>query len=114
MPAKTSAVSITPPSIGTFIDDDSLELVEILGVGGYGVVYRAVDTQSLHRKSYAVKCLMHTQSNQTPRQRQLHIREITLHQLASAHPNVVSLHRIIEEPDYTYLVMDYAYDGDLF
>jgi serine/threonine protein kinase len=106
--------SITPPPVGTLIDDGTLELVEVLGVGGYGVVYRAVDVYSLHRKSWAVKCLMHMPSNHSARQRQLHIREITLHQLASAHPNVVSLHRVIEEPNYTYLVMDYAYDGDLF
>jgi serine/threonine protein kinase len=46
------------------------------------------------------------------RKRQLHIREITLHRLASAHPHVINLHH--EEAEYTHLVMDYAYDRDLF
>ncbi|KAF9552890.1 kinase-like protein, partial [Agrocybe pediades] len=112
-PAITSPVH---PPVGTLIDGGSLELVEVLGVGGYGVVYRAVDTTcppgSL-KKSYAVKCLV-SSSHQTPRQRQVHIREVTLHKLASAHPGVVTLHRVVEQGSHTYLVMDYAPDHDLF
>ena len=113
MPAKDVPL-VTPPPLGTLIDDATLELVEVLGVGGYGVVYRAVDIQSLHCKSYAVKCLVRNTAGQTARQRQLHIREITLHQLACSHQNVISLHRVVEEQEYTYLIMDYAYEGDLF
>lgn len=116
MPSKASntPASLAPPALGTFIDDGALELVEVLGVGGYGVVYRAVDTRSPREESYAVKCLIHSPTQQSSRQRQLHIREITLHQLASAHPGVVSLHRVIEDLNYTYLIMDFASDGDLF
>ncbi|KAK7463095.1 Serine/threonine protein kinase [Stygiomarasmius scandens] len=106
--------SLVHPPIGTLIDDDSLELVEVLGVGGYGVVYRAEDTCSSSPKSYAVKCLVHRHNPQSLRQRQIHIREIALHQLASGHPNVVTLHRVIEDYNYTYIIMDYATDHDLF
>ncbi|KAJ7108513.1 kinase-like domain-containing protein [Mycena epipterygia] len=102
------------PAPGTRIDNGTLELVEVLGVGGYGVVYRAVETYSPAPCQYAVKSLMHSHASVTPRQRQLHIREIALHQLASAHPNVVTLHRVVEEEDRTYIIMDYASDGDLF
>ncbi|KAK7034531.1 Serine/threonine protein kinase [Paramarasmius palmivorus] len=101
------------PPLGTLIDDDSLELVEVLGVGGYGVVYRAEEVLSASPRSYAVKCLMHNPS-QSARQRQSHIREITLHQIAGAHPNVVTLHRVIEDYNCTYIIMDYAPDHDLF
>jgi serine/threonine protein kinase len=45
-------------------------------------------------------------------QRQIHIREIALHQLASAHPSVVTLHHVVE--DLTYIVIDYAPDHVLF
>jgi serine/threonine protein kinase len=114
MPTKTSTPAPTPPAVGTLIDGGTLELVEVLGVGGYGVVYRAVDIRSLRPKSYAVKCLMHFPKHRDSRQRHLHIREITLHQLTSTHPNVVSLHRVIEESTNTYLIMDFASDGDLF
>ncbi|KII87584.1 hypothetical protein PLICRDRAFT_112131, partial [Plicaturopsis crispa FD-325 SS-3] len=115
MPSKVYAQqSPSTPPLGTLIDDGALELVEVLGVGGYGVVYRAVDTRSSHPKSYAVKCLVHSRLHQGSRQRQVHMREITLHQLASSHPNVVTLQRVIEDYNYTYLVMDYATGGDLF
>ncbi|KIM47164.1 hypothetical protein M413DRAFT_23421 [Hebeloma cylindrosporum] len=116
MSSKTSpqlSSTIHPP-VGTLIDGGSLELVEVLGVGGYGVVYRAVDTRhSSGQKSYAVKCLI-ASGHQSPRQRQIHIREIALHQLASAHPGVVTLHRVIDQGNHTYIVMDYAPDHDLF
>ena len=110
---KQSRVSspATHPPVGTLIDDDSLELVEVLGVGGYGVVYRAVDTYSSRPQSYAVKCLFQKQS---ARHRQAHLREVALHQAASAHPNVITLHRVIEDEDYTFIIMDYAPDQDLF
>ncbi|KAF9219500.1 kinase-like protein [Gyrodon lividus] len=115
MPSKqSSANSPPPPALGTLIDNDALELVEVLGVGGYGVVYRAVDTRDPLARSYAVKCLISSQVHSGSRQRQLHIREIALHRLASAHPNVVTLHRVVEEHSYTYIIMDYASDGDLF
>ncbi|KZP16886.1 kinase-like protein [Athelia psychrophila] len=112
MPAKVAAPA--PPPLGTFIDNGALELVEVLGVGGYGVVYRGVETHACEPKSYAVKCLIQSQSHQSARQRQLHIREITLHRLASAHPGVATLHRVIEECNHTYIIMEYASDGDLF
>ncbi|KAF8263003.1 kinase-like domain-containing protein, partial [Lactarius quietus] len=105
-----------PPAVGTLIDDGNLELVSVLGYGGYGVVYRAVDLRSTSPEppSYAVKCLLHTPTRNAARQRRLHVQEITLHQLASVHPNVVTLHRVIEEEDCTFIVMDYCPDGDLF
>lgn len=114
MASKTSPSppSAIHPPIGTLIDGDSLELVEVLGVGGYGVVYRAVDVRH-PSKSYAVKCLV-ASGHQTARQRQIHIREIALHQLASAHPGVVTLHRVVERFNHTYIIMDYAPDHDLF
>ena len=105
-----------PPAIGTIIDNGTLELVSVLGYGGFGVVYRAVDLRfpTLDGPSYAVKCLLHTPTRNAERQRRLHMQEIALHQLASVHPNVVTLHRIIEEDDSTFIVMDYCPDGDLF
>ncbi|KAI0325179.1 kinase-like protein [Cubamyces sp. BRFM 1775] len=109
-----SPTSPVPPALGTVIDNGALQLVEILGYGGYGIVYRAVDTYSSNPTSYAVKCLPHSNKRSAARQRQLHMREIALHQLASGHPNVVTLHRVVEDYQYTYIVMDYCSDGDLF
>ncbi|KAF8155828.1 kinase-like domain-containing protein, partial [Crassisporium funariophilum] len=111
--STASNISYHPP-IGTLIDGNALQLVEILGVGGYGVVYRAIDAYSWQcPRSYAVKCLTSARGLSSIR-RQLHLREITLHQIASAHPGVVTLHRVVEDHDYTFIIMDYAPDHDLF
>ncbi|KAG6914228.1 hypothetical protein DXG01_001666 [Tephrocybe rancida] len=108
-----SSTSTPKLQLGKRIDCDTLEFVEVLGVGGYGVVYRAVDVSSSERTSYAVKCLLHAKDLR-PARKQFHIREIALHQISSAHPGIVTLHRIIEDHDYTYIIMDYAPDHDLF
>ncbi|KKK19239.1 hypothetical protein P175DRAFT_0492326 [Aspergillus ochraceoroseus IBT 24754] len=87
-----------------------LELTSILGVGAYGVVYTAVD---IHTDAlYAVKAL--NKSGLDPRQLKFQQREIKLHHLASQHPNVVSLVRIMDSVDCTYVVIEFCPEGDLF
>ncbi|KAJ5141362.1 hypothetical protein N7526_002357, partial [Penicillium atrosanguineum] len=93
-----------------FILANRLELTGILGVGAYGVVYTAVDIHTNIR--YAVKAL--NKSGLDPRQLKYQQREIRLHHLASQHPNVVSLARIMDSPDCTYVVMEFCPEGDLF
>lgn len=87
-----------------------LELTGILGVGAYGVVYSAIDIQT--NIPYAVKALNKTGLDQ--RQREFQQREIKLHHMASNHPNVVSLVRIMDSVDCTFVVLEYCPDGDLF
>lgn len=87
-----------------------LQLTGILGVGAYGVVYTAVDLQT--NIPYAVKAL--NKIGLEPRQRKFQQREIQLHHLASAHPNVVSLVKIMDSPDCTFVVIEYCPEGDLF
>lgn len=87
-----------------------LQLTGILGVGAYGVVYTAVDIQT--NTPYAVKAL--NKLGLEPRQRKFQQREIQLHHQASAHPNVVSLVKIVDAPDCTYVVIEYCPEGDLF
>jgi len=87
-----------------------LELVSILGIGAYGVVYQAIDI--LTNIPYAVKALPKTGLD--PRQRRFQRREIALHHQASQHPNVVSLLRILDSPDCTFVVIEFCPEGDLF
>ncbi|KAJ4336114.1 Serine/threonine protein kinase [Ascochyta clinopodiicola] len=87
-----------------------LQLTGVLGVGAYGVVYTAVDIQT--NIPYAVKAL--NKIGLEPRQRKFQQREIQLHHQASAHPNVVSLVKIMDAPDCTYVVIEYCPEGDLF
>lgn len=48
------------------------------------------------------------------RQKSFQRREISLHSLASSHPSIVTLHKVIETPSCIFVVLDYCPDGDLF
>ncbi|MCJ1325435.1 hypothetical protein MMC10_002098 [Thelotrema lepadinum] len=87
-----------------------LELTGILGVGAYGVVYTARDIFT--GRDYAVKAL--NKLGLDSRQRRFQQREIQLHHEASSHPNVVSLVKIMDSEDCTYVVLEYCPEGDLF
>jgi hypothetical protein len=39
---------------------------------------------------------------------------VSLHQLASRHPGVVTLHKVLEEGDFIFVIMDFYDEGDLF
>ena len=88
--------------LGQTIDNGALILVGVLGEGAFGVVYRAIDTNT--GEHYAVKCVEGNEYDQT-RERQLHAR-------VSAHPNVLTFHREIHEGPYAFFVYDLC-AGDL-
>lgn len=114
--------------IGSRIADGRLQLISLLGLGAYGVVYLARDVSSVvHQRTqrtpflqgnpsgyYAVKCL--NKVGLDSRQRAFQRREILLHTMSSSHANVVTLHRVIDNPwdPYVYVILDYCADGDLF
>jgi serine/threonine protein kinase len=138
--------SLNPPQqshkslLGHKIADGRLELVSILGLGAYGVVYLARDlTHPLHKDVpfastsnsdmphvlasrhggaasgyYAVKCL--NKVDLDARQKKFQRREIVLHTMVTTHPSVVSLYRVIDNKDDSriYVILDYCPDGDLF
>jgi len=86
-----------------------------LGTGAYGVVYSAFDYSS--NTWYAVKALSKTNPNGEPldrRQREFQSREIQLHYAASAHPNIVSMLKIVDDPECTYVILEFCPEGDLF
>lgn len=87
-----------------------LELTSILGIGAYGIVYTAVDIHT--NIPYAVKAL--TKTGLDARQRRFQQREIRLHHRASHHPNVVSLVRILDSAECTFVVIEFCPEGDLF
>ncbi|KAG2420298.1 hypothetical protein HFD88_005099 [Aspergillus terreus] len=116
VPLPTSSLSSPIPRISApedrlgFLLADRLELTSILGVGVYCVVYKAID---IHTKvEYAVKA--QKKVGLDDRELKFQQREIKLHHLASQHPNVVSLVRIMDSTDCTYVVMEFCSEGDLF
>lgn len=100
--------------IGTILGE-TLLLSRVLGSGAYGTVYYAQDLST--GKEYAVKALNKRNAYGQPldaRQRAYQSREIALHWSASAHPNIVSMYKILDDPDCTYVILDYYQEGDLF
>lgn len=101
MAPPTSVTSLA----GQSIDNGRLTLIKMIGAGGYGAIYHGIDTRT--RTSYAVKVL-------DKRSNQRWSREAHLHLKVSSHPNVVTLHKILEDSsNLVYLVLDYCPGGDL-
>lgn len=87
-----------------------IQLTGILGVGAYGTVYQARDIET--NVQYAVKAL--NKLGLDPRQKQFQDREIQLHYQASHHSNVVSMVKILDSAECTYVVIEFCPEGDLF
>lgn len=92
-----------------------LQFLRTLGSGAYGVVHLAKDV--LTGIQYAVKVLNKFTADGFPldaRQQHFQNTEMRLHYEVSAHPNIVSLLRILDHQNCTYVVMEYCPEGDLF
>ncbi|KAJ7068654.1 kinase-like domain-containing protein, partial [Mycena amicta] len=110
-----SIISQTLPDLtGQFIDDGALELLCLLGSGAYGKVYKARDTSApLDEPAiYAVKCMPRYE----PGSRGEHFQqeELSVHQMVSDHPRIITFHRYFVTDDYLFLVLEYASGGDFF
>ena len=106
---KPSGDCLIDPRIGSVLAE-RIRLTKVLGTGAYGTVYQAEDVVT--GEQYAVKAL--NKAGLDPRQRRFQQREIELHYLASKHSNVVAMHKILDSPDCTFVVLEFCPEGDLF
>ena len=107
------ATDLMPDFAGRTLDRGRYRVLNILGSGTYGKVYRVFDTAgSPKRGIFAIKCL-----NKSPRGSRadlLQEREFAHHKLVSGHPNIVTFHRCFSDGLYKYVVLDFCEGGDLF
>ncbi|KAI0690851.1 kinase-like domain-containing protein [Cytidiella melzeri] len=91
-----------------------LRLLRRIGTGAYGIVYLAQDlaTPASNPRFYAVKCMLKFERGSELEAAQK--REIAYHSSLTHHPNITTLHCVIEEQHYVYMLMDYYEGGDLF
>ncbi|KAI9300838.1 kinase-like domain-containing protein [Cunninghamella echinulata] len=93
-----------------YIDNKSIQLLSVLGVGAYGVVYSGKHIKS--NTDIAVKLISSSSSNNN--NTAVYQNEINLHAKVTSHPNIVSLKKVIQEDGNIFMIMDYATCGDLF
>lgn len=110
--ASSSASTLDAQSYPRCIDNGHVELYKPIGTGAYGVVFLGVDHSRGQPMYCAVKALRRTGLDD--RQRKFQRREMGLHRLASNHPSICRMDRTIDEGDYTYVIMEWGEDGDLF
>ncbi|KAI0336875.1 Pkinase-domain-containing protein [Cubamyces sp. BRFM 1775] len=104
--------------LGETIHNGQYRLVDVLGEGAYGVVFRAIDefsatsSSSPEPRQYAIKIM--EKADPRSRRWQYQQREVTAHIRVSDHPNIVTVHDVLECPYFIYIVLDYCVGGDLF
>ncbi|KAJ8086746.1 hypothetical protein PM082_005569 [Marasmius tenuissimus] len=111
---RPSATDSFPNFTGRLLHNSRFKLLEPLGSGAYGKVYRAIDLQSPPEdpRYFAVKCLLKPEAGS--RQEEFQTREFALHKLVSDHPHVVTFHEVFEDHTYIYVLLDFCPGGDLF
>ncbi|KAL0086444.1 kinase-like domain-containing protein [Phycomyces blakesleeanus] len=91
------------PLLNTYIHNNTIRLVDIIGTGAYGVVFIG---QHIHtNQRYAVKWVLGTKTTEN---------EISIHSQLPSHQNVLSLVLVTTEPAGVFIVLEYAPGGDLF
>lgn len=106
---SSSAHHVTPDRglANRKIDNGKIILTHLLGCGTFGSVYHARETHHPYTE-YAVKALKKTSPSDDSWNS-----EIEYHCEVSDDPNICTIHRVIEENKFIFVLMDLCQSGDL-
>ncbi|THU91579.1 kinase-like protein [Dendrothele bispora CBS 962.96] len=109
-----------PDFNGVILEEAQLVIGECIGSGAFGRVHQATFVGHHYYSPYprdarlAVKCLPRPSApTPGPQRDSLQARELSSHLKVSSHPSIATIHQVLFDKTYFYVVMD-RYDGDLF
>ncbi|KAJ7634489.1 kinase-like domain-containing protein [Roridomyces roridus] len=103
---SSSASDLLPDLTRHFVDDGSVQLLSLIGSGGYGKVYKAWDGDI--KEHVAVKVMPTYEPGSRSARAQAN--ELELHQMLNGQPGVVTLIRYFTEDDLLFVVLELAAD----
>jgi serine/threonine protein kinase len=98
-----------PNMSGRVINQGRIKLLSQIGRGSFGVVYNAVDMTTPIPKLLAVKVLLKSNRNVKSQ-----YREFLMHHAVSDNENIVKFHRVLQDSQYFYIVLDFLPGGDMW
>ncbi|VDB95720.1 unnamed protein product [Peniophora sp. CBMAI 1063] len=123
---RKSLRSLSLHRAGDQLDNGAYVVLELIGTGAFGAVYRAVDRAG---RIFAIKALFPAETETDPSAPSGHARtkqkstrrtawqrfaeEVALHSMVTDHPGVLTLHRTFISAGRAYLVLDFVGGGTL-
>ena len=98
------------PDYTGIVLDERYQLLEELGSGSYGVVYKAID----HTNDNFVAVKIIRTAGRSPTELATIKREVALHSVVAHHEGVVGLIDAFDGDGICYMILDYVAGGDLF
>ncbi|KAJ7593967.1 kinase-like domain-containing protein [Mycena floridula] len=102
---------------GCTLDSGRYQLLNVIASGGFGRVYRAVDTVLPGFPKVAIKCVAEPEPGSL--REEFLLREMRLHSKVSSHPNIVTFRRRFKSAaksagkPWIWMVLDFCDGGDL-
>ena len=90
---------------------EDFEILQILGIGGYGEVFKVIS--KLNNKVYAMKKLdLNEIKKRSPEAYRLALNETTFLEGLS-HPHIIKYYKSFKEENFLYIIIEFAENGDL-